>query len=222
MRTLGVDGERIVVIPNGVDLKRFDPENTVSDRPAWGIPDNATVAGFLGRLQMDEKRLDIFFSALTRMPEDSRPYVVVGGSGPDAALVLDCIRRDPWLIEHVRLVGHVSDPPAFIAGIDYLVLSSSSEGLPNVVLESMAMRKPVVATSVSDVPELVLGAGFIATPLDPDSLAAGIWAVQQLPTEKRVELGMVGRSRVEANYDLEVTASRFWQAHAELVQAVAS
>jgi len=219
MHGRGVKRNRVVVIPNGVDLKRFNPARRDSDRAAWGVPADATVAGFLGRLRMGEKRLDILVDALTRMPEPRRPdFVVIGGSGPDERLVSEHVSRDPWLRQHVRMVGAVGDAPAFLAGIDYLVLSSSSEGLPNVVLEAMAMKKPILATAVSDVPEVLGGAGLLARAEDSDDLANAWCAMQALPADKRAEMGELGRAQVESRFDIDLTSTRFWDAHQDLCE----
>jgi starch synthase (maltosyl-transferring) len=217
MRRRGVKRNRVVVIPNGVDLKRFAPGGVNSDRGVWGVPNEATVAGFLGRLRMEEKRLDILLDALTRMPESRRPdFVVIGGSGADERRVSEHVSRDPWLRQHVRMVGAVANAPAFLAGIDYLVLSSSSEGLPTVVLEAMAMKKPIIATAVSDVPEVLGGAGLLARAGDCDDLATAWCAMQALSADRRAEMGECGRARVESHFDIDLTATRFWEAHQQL------
>jgi len=218
----GVDASRISVIPNGVDLARFDPERVAPARPSWGIPPESVVAGYLGKLRMREKRLDVLFQALAAMNEAARPdYLVLGGDGPDAALVRDMVRGSRWLEEHTVLLGMVSDVPAFLAGIDYLVLSSEYESMPNVVLEAMAMGKPVVATAVSDIPELIEGAGFTGRPGDPADLALALARMQALTPETRKLLGRAGRARVERQYDLENIARRFWDAHRELCDSPA-
>jgi glycosyltransferase involved in cell wall biosynthesis len=213
----GVKRQPVSVIPNGVDLARFDPARTRSARPCWGIPAGAAVAGFLGKLRTRDKRLDVLFDALTQMPETTRPdYLVLGGDGPDAALVDRMVRGSAWLEQHTRLLGMVNDVPAFLEGIDYLVLSSDYEGMPNVVLEAMAMCKPVVATAVSDIPELIDGAGFLAKPGDAADLARALVRMQALSRQDRQRLGRAGRARVERQYDLERIAARFWDAHREL------
>jgi glycosyltransferase involved in cell wall biosynthesis len=220
VRNMGVDERRIIVIPNGVDLDRFNPESTAPARRYWGIPANATIAGFLGKFRASEKRLDVLFDALLAIPESARPdFVVLGGDGPDALQIASHVRSSTWLREHVRFLGLVEDVPAFMAGIDYLVLSSDSEGQPNVVLEAMAMGKPVVSTAVSDVPAVIEGAGFTARPSDPASFAEALTKMQRLSNAQRAELGTAGRRRIEKKYDLRVTAARFWDAHDELCVA---
>lgn len=216
----GVPRERIAVIPCGVDLTTFTSHPSRELRGAWGVPEGAVVAGFLGRFD-PLKRLDVLLDAVLALPVAARPdRLVLGGDGPEWPRVEARIAGDPWLAERCRLVGAVHDVPAFLAAVDYLVLSSEVEGLPNVLLEAMAASRPVVATRVSDVPGLVEGVGFLAEPGDARSLAHAWGAMQALDPDARTALGRAGRARVEISYDLDRIATRFWNAHLELLSGV--
>ena len=213
----GVPREKIIVIPNGVDLAKFAPDTIPSPRAAWGIPASALVAGFLGRFH-PIKRLDLLLDAVLQLPVSDRPdYLVLVGDGPTMPMVRERVAGDSWLQEHCLLLGTVEDVPGFMAGIDYLVLCSDTEGLPNAVLEAMAMRRPVVATSVSDLPRLVSDIGFTAEPGNAASLAQALKQMRHLPPEQRVAMGTKARERVLAHYDLNAISERFWRAHFEIV-----
>lgn len=213
----GVPADRIRVMPNGVDLAVFDPDSVRSARPTWGVPADAKVLGFLGRFA-PQKRVDLLLDAVLRLSEADRPdAIVLAGEGPTLAEMRDRIETDPWLTEHCVLLGPIDDTPGFLAGIDYLVLPSDSEGLPNVLLEAMAMSRPVIATSVSDVPILVGDAGLLVRPGDADALAAAIRDLHLRGRGGRRELGRRARARIEAEYDVRVRAERFWDAHLELL-----
>lgn len=213
----GVPRRRIRVMPNGVDLGLFDPTTTNGDRSAWGVAPGETVLGFLGRFA-HVKRIDLLMEALRRLPEPVRPdHVVLAGDGDMMPHVRALVAADPWLRERCRFVGSIDDTPAFLAGIDYLVLSSDSEGLPNVVLEAMAMGKPVVATAVSEVPFMVADTGYVVPPGDADALAGAIAAMQRLSSDERRELGKRARRRVEEVYDIAVRSAEFWDAHLDLM-----
>lgn len=212
----GVPRERITVVPSGVDLTRFDP---ASARPTGRYRSAArgAVAGFVGRFHA-VKRLDVLLDAVAALPETGRPgRLVLAGDGPEMAAVQARVAANPWLRENVELLGACDDVPAFLAEIDYLILSSEVEGAPNAVIEAMAMGKPVVATRVSDVPSIVKGAGFLAEPGDVASLAGAIAQMQALTPAAREELGRQGRLTVESNYDMKVVAERFWEAHRHLL-----
>jgi len=215
----GVPRSKIVVMPNGVDLDVFDPDRAKSMRGALGLGDDAVVLGYLGRFA-PFKRVDLLVRAVLRLaPEDRPDHLLLAGDGPTMPEVRELVDADPWLRQHCTFLGTIDDTPSFLASIDYLVLPSESEGLPNVVLEAMAMCRPVVSTRVSDVPVLVDNTGFLADPSDDGSLADAILAMQRQGVEGRARLAGLARKRIEAYYSIDVAAKRFWDAHTELLDA---
>lgn len=215
----GVPRERIVVLPNGVDAARFAPGTAPSLRPSWSVPDDATVAGFLAMLRR-EKRPELLLDAIARLPVSERPdYVVFAGEGVLRRALEERIAADPWMTERCILLGVVEDTPAFLASIDFLVLTSDAEGTPNAILEAMATGKPCVATRVADVPDLVGNEGFLADSGDAASIADALRRMVQLTPEARARMGMAGRRRIVAAFSMEVAARRFWAAHEDLLPA---
>ena len=219
----GVPRSRITVIPCGVDLDTFDPARVAPRgtmlREAWGVAQDAVVAGYLGRFS-ELKRVDLLVEAVLTIPESERPgHLVLAGDGPTMPLVRALCDGDPWLRAHCRLLGMIEDTAEFLSAIDYLVLSSDTEGLPNAVLEAMAMARPVVATGVSDVPRVIDGAGFVAEPGNVQSIAVALRAMQRLAPHERRTLGEHGRQRVKREYDIKNVAERFWCEHAALLPA---
>lgn len=213
-----VPSQKIRVMPNGVDVTRFNPAQVSGLRSQWGIPPTATVAGFLGRFR-PEKRIDVLLDGVLALPVASRPdYLVLGGDGPLLPWVQQRIEQEPWLRERCRLVGLVQEVPAFLASIDYLLLTSDYEGMPNVVLESMAMAKPVVSTAVSDVPAMIKGVGFLAQPGRVESVAQALAEIQRLTSEERIRLGQAARAKALDTYEINRAAERFWQAHLEVLR----
>jgi glycosyltransferase involved in cell wall biosynthesis len=222
----GVPRRKITVIPCGVDLEVFDQERVAEARAerrrAWGIPDDAVVAGYLGRFT-EVKRVDVLIEALRSLPHADRPdFVALGGDGPTMPLVRSLIDRDPWLRDRCRLLGMIHDRPEFLVAIDYLVLPTEVEGLPNVILEAMAMSRPVVSTRVSDIPGIIAGAGFVAEPGDVTAMAEALRTMQRCSAVERRRMGEAGRTRVERDFDIEAIAERFWREHAALLPAVRS
>jgi len=206
-------------MPNGVELSRFNPAAVSDSRSEWRIPFDATVLGYLGRFA-PIKRIDLLLAALLRIDESDRPdYVLLAGDGPTMPDVKALVASDPWLEQRCRILGTINATPEFLATIDYLVLPSDSEGLPNVVLEAMAMGKPVVATRVSDIPTVIADSGILADPSDVVSMSNAILSMQQLGVQGRQSLGDRARLRVEEEYAMEVAADRFWRAHLELVRS---
>lgn len=213
LRAAGVPSRKITVIPSGVDMTRFQSDKKSSFRQEWNLPEGAVVAGYLGRFA-PVKRLDVLLEAVLRVPVHHRPdALVLAGDGPELSRVQAAISQDAWLQEKVVLMGACDDVPRFLAGIDYLVLSSEMEGAPNSVLEAMAMSKPVVATDVSDLAEILDGVGFLADPGDPGSLADAWQRMQRTPESERLAMGLAARERVLERFDISVVAERFWEAH---------
>ncbi len=216
----GVSQNKIFVMPNTTDTTRFDPDARSSLRQAWGIAETAQVAGFLAAFRK-AKRIDLLLDAMLLVPEKDRPdYLILAGDGPEMPMVKGRIEANKWLKNHTKLLGSLDNTPEFLNSIDYLILTSDTEGLPNVVLEAMAMRKPVVATNVSDVPLLIEGAGIVVEMGNAKSIAKGIYEMSTMPSEDRAALGVAGRQKVISNYAIAKSNATFWQHHADVLAMV--
>lgn len=190
---------RAVVIHNGIDLDHFDAGTPTADvgerRASLGLP-AGPVVGFVGRLtpQKDPLAFLRVVAALRRARPDLRALVV--GDGP--------LRREVeraagalGVAECCRFLGERSDVPALLAVMDVVVLTSVSEGFPFVVLEAMAMERPVVATTVNGVPEIVESGvtGWLIPRGDVEALARATLDVLDAPDVAR-RMGQAGRRRV--------------------------
>ncbi len=147
-RELRLGKERIVVLPNPVDLEAIRAAAAAPGRaPAcWLGPGPHLLA--VGRLAR-EKGFDLLLEALVTVRERfPRTEMIIAGAGPEeAALKAQC--RSLGLEEAVRLPGYVQRPYIFYAGASLFVLSSRYEGLPNALLEAAAGGLPIVATPAS-------------------------------------------------------------------------
>ncbi len=214
----GTPASKVFVMPNSTNIERFNPETTASLRESWGIPKDAKVAGYLGAFRK-AKRLDLLLEAMLLVPEDKRPdYLVMAGMGTEMDDIKSRIEASDWLKKHCVLLGSIDHTPEFLNSIDYLLLMSDFEGLPNVVLEAMAMEKPVVATAVSDVPTLIEGCGILVEPGRPQSMAAGMEKMFSLPETERKALGAFGRQKIMDKYEISKSNATFWQHHAEVMK----
>jgi len=101
--------------------------------------------------------------------------------------------------------------PALYAASDALVLSSAWEGMPNVVLEAMAAARPVVATSVGAVPEVVDDgmAGLLVPPRDSEQLAKAMERMMDFPEETRQALGQAGHERVRTEFSRDAVIDKW-------------
>ncbi|MEU3165460.1 glycosyltransferase [Streptosporangium sp. NPDC006930] len=137
-----------------------------------------------------QKNHELLVEAAARVGErDPRPLFLLAGSGPLHARVAR--RVEALGLGNVRLLGHVPDAGRLIASSDLLVLSSSYEGLPVVVMEALAAGVPVVSTAVGGVPHLIEDQrnGLLVKPGDPAALAEGILRATQPEIHARLREG---------------------------------
>jgi glycosyltransferase involved in cell wall biosynthesis len=192
------------VLPNGVDTKRFDAARVAPRfRPELGLAPETPVVGLAAR-PAPEKNLELLAAALLRVARrvpDVR-LLVAGEFGWRAHY--QALYSRLGLAERTIFLGHVDDIEALYASSDVVVLTSherSIEGAPNAILEAMAMSRPVVATRVGGVPELVEhGAeGLLSPPGEVAALAGNLIRLLE-DRELRVGMGARGRATVERRF----------------------
>jgi len=125
------------------------------------------------------------------------------------------------LREKIRFLGKRKDVPSIISKMDISVLSSTSEGLSNVILESMAAGKPVVVTNVGGSSEIVMDGvnGFLVPPADPPAMADAILNLLQNP-EKAVQMGNAGKKLVQEKFSVDAMVRSYEKLYTELMKKV--
>jgi glycosyltransferase involved in cell wall biosynthesis len=198
---LGVAPERVVRIPNGVDLELFKPDARVARTPGRLL--------YLGRLA-HEKRLDVLLDAFARIAR-ARPdaSLHLAGDGPERAALEARVARQ-GLGGRVRFLGMIDDPVQALRDATALVLTSTCEGMSNAVLEALATGVPVVATRIDGMTDVVRDGveGLLVEPGDVAELAAALERVLGDPA-LAATLAAGARRRVEAEFDLEAVAGRY-------------
>ena len=196
---------KVVVIPNGCDLGRFDrPRDPASPlKTALGIAPEDPVLLVVGRLA-PQKGHEVLLAALPAVRREvPRLHAVVVGEG---SLRDDLERRarELGVADCVHFVGYRADVADWYAAADLSVLPSHFEGLPLVTVESLAAGCPVVATAVDGTPEVVVDGvtGLTVPPGDPGRLGQAIVAVLRDPA-LRESLGRRGQAHVRAHFDRE-------------------
>lgn len=226
----GWDADRITVIPNGVDLARFDKPNLGSAlRRELGLPADALLVGVLARLAPC-KGIEIFLDAAqavaSRLP-DVR-FLVVGDEGVLKGAVrgrgayrqaLEARAARLGLADRVVFAGFRLDVPEILAELTVSVLPSiTGEGLPNSVLESMAAGLPVVATNSGGTYEAVEDGetGLLVPSGDAAALAQAIVPLLEDP-RLRARLGAAGRRRVAERFSLDRMTHAMQALYARLI-----
>ena len=199
----GAVPEKTVVIANGIDASGFQPgRNRNEVRAELGYVDSDFVVGTIGRLH-EQKGHEYLVSAMARLAATGhRVCAFVVGYGPLEARLQRRI-GELGLAERVRLLGYRTDVERLLAAMDLFVLPSLWEGMPNALLEAMAMGLPVVATRVDGNVDLVVDGktGMLVPTEDVDSLAQ---AIGQLADDRELarSMGRCGRERVEREFSL--------------------
>ena len=172
----GADAARIRTIPNGCDASLFHPADRDAARAQLGIAaTDAEVVTYVGRLVAEKGLRELLEAYRTLSVARPRLRLVLVGEGPMREEIVSRLAGDPSL--QVTLAG--AQPPAevarWMAASDLVTLPSYSEGHPNVLVEALACGRPVVATPVGGIPEVVdADSGILVPARDAAALAAGL------------------------------------------------
>lgn len=207
--------DRVAVIPNGVDLERFNPD-TVQGRfkTDWFGREDVTVVGLIGRIHPNKGILDLARAAAKLCPRfPNLRFVVLGGTPPGFeayqaeinALIAETSLQDRFLVTNVES----REIPAAIASFDITTLPSYMESLSYVMLESMAMRRPVISAKVGGHGELIEDGmnGYLIASGDVDALADRIATLAQDPN-LRAQIAHAARARIEEQYSTAAMVAR--------------
>ncbi len=215
----GLAGDRLRVIPNGIDLERFSPRGRRSEmRRLLGVPESAPLLVSVSHLTR-VKGIDLLVEAARLIRErNAEARAVVAGRGAEQTRIEQAIRSS-GLEGTFRLLGSYEDVPGLLEAADLFVLPSRSEGQPNAVMEAMAMGLPVVATKVGGVPEVARDReeALLVPPEDAEALASACQALLAEPARARC-LGDAGRERAAKQFSL----ARMIRRYEELYQDVAA
>lgn len=184
-RDYDADPARIRAIPNGCDATIFHPQSRADARTALGIDADAELVVYVGRL-VPEKGLRELLDAMARLaPQRPKLQLALIGDGPMRAELDARIAADPAL--RVRLPGAQGphEVARWMAASDLVTLPSYSEGHPNVLVEALACGRPVLATPVGGIPEVVdADCGLLVPARDAVALAGGLRDALERPWDE--------------------------------------
>lgn len=178
---LGTPGDKIRVIPNGVDTARFGPASSAEARQALGLPPDRRIllsVGTLSPRKGHQRVIDVLPHIRATHPD--LLYVVLGGPGVegDTGPLLERLIAQHGLRDHVRLLGAQphEEVPRWLAAADLFCLATTNEGRANVILEALACGVPVVTTDVGGSREVIADGmdGLLVAPGDPAALTAAL------------------------------------------------
>jgi glycosyltransferase involved in cell wall biosynthesis len=199
-----VSADKISVIYNSVDLKRFShnnhPRARAEARQKWELPVDALVVGGVGRLHYQKNFpffLELAVEVCNRFPQ---ALFVIAGEGPER-VALEEISQKLGIASRVRFLGFVGDMPELYQSLDLLLLTSHFEGTPLTVLEAMAMGVPVVASQVDGAAEILEDGrdGCLAPPGNREVFVEKVCRVLQ-DRAFWERLSRAGREKAERHY----------------------
>jgi glycosyltransferase involved in cell wall biosynthesis len=201
----GRTGAPRTLIYNGVDLERYDhQEPCCTLREEYGMDADAEIVGVVGRLELEKGHptlLEAWPLVLAEMP---CAYLVIVGEGSRQE-ALHQIAREQGVERHVIFTGRRDDIPAITAALDVAVLPSYREAQGLTILEAMALGRPVVASNVGGIPEMIEDGvtGLLVPPHDPPALASAI--VRLLGDHQLADmLGRAGHDQVHERFCIQL------------------
>jgi len=197
----------VVVVPSAVALDDIPQQADRSVRAELGVAEDAPLVGTVGRIVAQKCPLDfVRMCALVQQVRPDARFVMVGDATLETAgLEAETRAEAERLGVPVIFTGFRDDAPRVAAAFDVYVVPSLYEGLGRAVTEAMASARPVVATAVNGVPDLVTpgATGLLAEPRDPQSLADAVLWMLDHPAEA-AEMGRCGSERVRSHFSTDV------------------
>ena len=223
-----LSGKTVVLYP-GIDLREFDPDRYDSQararlREELGVPRDVPLIGMIGNMNRFKGHA-YFIRAAHRIKQQVKTakFVVVGrklDTDTDYWAQIQQLTAECGLKDDLIFAGFQEDIAGLLSSWDVFVLSSVLESCPNVVLEAMAMRVPIVATDVGAVSELVLDGrtGFVVPPHDAEALARAVLAYLALPKADVLNMTDTARKRVEDMFGVDIMARQQYQVYERVAQ----
>jgi glycosyltransferase involved in cell wall biosynthesis len=228
-----VDPAKVISIPRGVDLDRFNPAWVTPDRiaalrSAWGIDPADSRTRFLlaGRLTRIKGHLTIV-EAAARMKADGRKDFLILFAGDDQGRsdygeeLVEAI-RDAGLQDQIRLVGHVDDMPAAFLLADVALLPTTvPESFGRTAVEPQAMGRPVIASNHGGTTETVANGvtGWLAEPGEAAAWAAAMARAIDIGPGRRAEMGQAGMNRTRQLYRVDAMCAATLAAYERVLEA---
>ena len=231
-----VDPAKVVTIPRGVDLGRFDPAEVAPERvaalgAAWGLEagDPRTKVLLAGRLTRIKGHLTIIEAARRLASEGRRDFVVLfAGDDQGRTGYAEELARaiaEAGLQEAVRIVGHCDDMPAAYLLADIAILPTTvPESFGRAAVEPQAMGRPVIASAHGGVTETVVDGttGWLVPPGDAEAWAAALARAIDAGPGQRLEMGRAGQERARRLYSVEAMCAATLAAYERVLAARSS
>ena len=215
---MGVEPRKVTLVHNGIDCKMFNRTRGTSDaKSPLGFSQDRLLIGAVGRLSA-EKGFHLLIAACENLIEAGHNIELAFLGEGDQRQALGKQIAESKYSDRFHLLGYQADTISYFEAMDMYVLSSFSEGLPNVVLEAMAMEVPVVATRVGGVPNLISD-GIHGVLVDSGNVEALQQGIQRALQDETLRTSMVknARERVENEFSFENRMAQVSQLYDQLL-----
>ena len=217
-----IHADKISVIYNGVELDQYNPElyRPLEARLSLGITDDYPIVGTIGRL-VYQKGFSHFLKAAKHVyNENNQIRFVIVGHGPEDAK-LKHLADSLGILPVCKFVGSRFNVAEILSAFDVFVLSSVLEGLPRVVIEAMAMARPIVATDIDGVREQINDnrTGLLVKPANPKLLATAIMELLH-DKQKANHLASKAHEYAKRNFDLTLTINKIESLYEHLYESI--
>jgi len=213
--------KKINVVYNGLPIEKYkgnyDEKRKSEIKSSFGIPYDAKVIGVIGRLHFQKNHELLFESFQIVLGKLPNSVLLCIGDGPKREELLD-LARSIRIDSKVIFVGERKDVRDCLSILDLMILPSRWEGLPNVILEAMAAKCPVIATKVGGVNEMIEDGqtGFLVESKNKEELAKKIAYVISHPTEVE-QINQNAFEFVTANFSIEKMVSETEKIYEDLL-----
>jgi glycosyltransferase involved in cell wall biosynthesis len=208
----GLSTDRIELIYPGIDLERFNPRlyDKAFERSKLGLCCGDIVIGYIGRLNAG-KNVELLMRAVAKINTNylgRSPRLLIMGPDDGALASLKVLQsKDPLLQERVLFVEPRENIAPVLAALDVFAITSKSEGIPNVILEAMAMALPIVSTDVGSIHEVINRNGVLVPAPAPELFAS---CLRDLIKQRRLRESMARNSfRISRRFGLRAVIGQY-------------
>ena len=200
-----MEHDKTVVIYNGISTSEFNIED-IDINTMCGIPKKNNIFVAAGRLT-SQKGFDLLIKAASKIDDKKYPFtILIAGKGKDRKFLSKLI-KELKMSQRVHLIGFQNKLSQFLKSCDFVIMPSRQEGMPNVVMESMALGKPVLAAKVNGVPELIDHkiSGFIFEPFKIDAIRNAMnYAMKNKNSDFLKNWGTKAQDHVKKNFTIDI------------------
>lgn len=218
---IGYTNKKIRVIPNGFSLAKFCPDRESGKHFCLelGIESDLMVLGMVGRFDVYKDHSNLF-QALSLLKEQGIlfKFILVGTDLDTRNIQLQVCIASYSLTDDLYLAGPQTNITKVMNALDFHVLSSLSEGFPNVIAEAMACGTPCISTDVGDAALIIGDTGWLVPASNPIAMANSIKIAVKEPLVKRYERGRLARERISTHFSLAQMVEKYLDTYRSLIK----